>query len=140
MVEAPPPPKVPTPEPVLLKPKKPKSPLPNRQQIRSLTKDTPSMSADKPKLTPDCKLYWIQKHLEQEKEEEEDRARKRKMSLVSHCSGISEMSNEEEENRLREEEARRIEEEKKLREDAEKLRALQEKRKEENRLREEEAR
>jgi hypothetical protein len=31
----------------------------------STGQDTPSLSADKPKLTPDCKLYWIQKHLEQ---------------------------------------------------------------------------
>jgi hypothetical protein len=31
--------------------------------------DTPSLSADKPKLTPDCKLYWIQKHLEQGRED-----------------------------------------------------------------------
>jgi len=92
------------------------------------------MSADKPKLTPDCKLYWIQKHLEQEKQEEEERAQKRKMSIASFCSGISEVSTEDEENRLREEEARRIEEERKLREEAERLRALQEKMKEEERI------
>jgi len=134
VVEVASPPREPTPEPEKPLPK-PKSPLPNRQQIRTLTKDTPSMSADKPKLTPDCKLYWIQKHLEQEKEEEEERARKRKMSIVSLCSGNSELSNEDEENRLREEEARRIDEERKLREEAERLRALQEKRKEEERLR-----
>ena len=109
-------------------------PLPNRQQIRTLTKDTPSLAADKPKLTPDCKLYWIQKHLEQEQQEEEERARKRKMSLVSSGSANSEVSTEEEEKRQREEEERRreaeeekrIEEEKKLREEAEKLRLYQE--------------
>merc|ERR1711915_1008111 len=96
--------------------------------IRTLMKDTPSMSADKPKLTPDCKLYWIQKHLEQEKQEEEERARKRKMSIASLCSGNSEVSNEDEENRLKEEEARRLEEERKLREEAERIKVYKKKR------------
>ena len=114
----------PPPEP---EPAAPKEPLPNRQQIRTLTKDTPSLSADKPKLTPDCKLYWIQKHLEQEQEEEDERARKRKMSTISNGDN----SSEEEEKKQREEEERRIEEarklaeeERKLREEAEKLRLI----------------
>ena len=126
-VEIAPPSPEPEPEPLT-------QPLPNRQQIRTLTKDTPSLAADKPKLTPDCKLYWIQKHLEQEQQEEEERARKRKMSIVSCSSATSEVSNEEEERRQREEEERRreaeevkrLQEENKLREEAEKLRLYQE--------------
>ena len=30
--------------------------FPSRQQIRLLTKDTPALCADQPKLTPDCKM------------------------------------------------------------------------------------
>ena len=119
-VEIAPPSPEPEPEPVI-------QALPNRQQIRTLTKDTPSLAADKPKLTPDCKLYWIQKHLEQEQEEEDERARKRKMSTISNGDN----SSEEEEKKQREEEERRIEEarklaeeERKLREEAEKLRLI----------------
>ena len=118
-MEIAPPSPEPEPEPV-------SQPLPNRQQIRTLTKDTPSLAADKPKLTPDCKLYWIQKHLEQEQQEEEERARKRKMSIVSCSSANSEVFNDEEERRREAEEEKRVQEEKKLREEAEKLRLYQE--------------
>lgn len=71
--------KEPSPPPPKLEPK-PSTPLPNRQQIRGLSKDTPSLSADKPKLTPDCKLYWIQKHLEQELEAEREETTKRRLA------------------------------------------------------------
>ena len=100
-------------------PAKPKEELPNRQQIRLLTKDTPSMSADKPKLTPDCKLYWIQKHLEMEEEEQANKDRK--MSVASFGSAKSENSEAEEEARKKraEEEARKLrEEERKKREES----------------------